>query len=531
MQAPAGPADPASVPFPAPPPAISFRQLCATAAVAGGATMGIEMAASRLLAPSFGTSELVWANLIGVILLSLALGYRAGGWLADRWPGSAGMYGALVAAGLLDLALPFGGRWAVSVLGAGITATPVSVILLSLCAVLAVIAPPVFLLAIATPFALRLGVQVQPPGRAGRAVGALEAWATAGSIAGTFLPALVTIPFLGVNETLAGLGGVLILTGALGLGRVRLLGLLVLPLVVGLLTAGVVRPVPGLLYEAQSLYQFIQVDRQGTMTYLTVNEGAGIQSAWNSASPLTGLYYDAYMLLPGLRPGTRRRVLVIGAGGGTILRQYADVLSGHYDLHLTGVEIDPDVAALGPRYFGLSPALAADIRVDDGRTFLRSLPRGAPRYNIVIVDAYSQELYIPYELATVQFYDLVRAHLVPGGIVALNVNALSPQTPLLLSLERTLRAAFPHVYAAKVGGAYNYLVAASTAPLDPAALLRTGGVPPLLEPLAAELAAGWTPVTGAGGWLLTDNRAPLDYLTNLELLQGIRDTAQGRPVT
>jgi spermidine synthase len=466
-----------------------------------------------------------------VILLSLAAGYRCGGWLADRRPGPEGMYAALLGAGVLDLLLPLGGRWAISVLGAGITATPVSVILLSLLSVLAVIAPPVFLLAVATPFALRLGVQVQPAGRAGTAVGALEAWATGGSIAGTFLPALVTIPFLGVNQTLVGLGAILILTGALGLRRARLLGLLGLPVCVGILTSGVVRPVPGLLYEAQSLYQFIQVYRRGTMTYLTVNEGAGIQSAWNSASPLTGLYYDAYMLLPGLRPGTARRVLVIGAGGGTILRQYQEVLSGRYRLALTGVEIDPDVAALGVRYFGLPPALAADVHVDDGRTFLRTLPPGAPPYDIVIVDAYSQELYIPYELATVQFYELVRRHLAPGGIVALNVNALSPRTPLLLSLERTLHAVFPYTYAAKVGGEFNYLVAASTAPIDAPRLLRAGAVPPLLGPLAAELLAGWRPVSGAGGWLLTDNRAPLDYLTDLELLQGMRDAVTGRPIS
>ncbi len=512
------------------PVAVSFRALCWTAFVAGGATMGIEMAASRLLAPSFGTSQLVWANLIGVILIALAAGYRVGGWLAGRWPGGAGMYAALAAAGLLDLLLPVAGRWAIGVLGAGITATPVSVILLSLAAVLAVVAPPVFLVAVATPFAVRLGVAARPSGRSGTAVGLLEAWATAGSIAGTFIPAFVTIPFLGVNQTLVGLAGLLLLTGAIGLRRAWIVAALVLPLVVGVATAGVVRPVPGLLFEAQSLYQFVQVFRQGAMTYLTVNEGGGIQSAWNAASPLTGMYYDAYMLLPGLRGGTGRRVLVIGAGGGTILRQYSEVLGGRYDLRLTGVEIDPVVAALGPRYFGLSPALAADIRVDDGRTYLRARPPGAPGYDIVIVDAYSRELYIPYELATVQFYDLVRSRLAPGGIVALNVNALSPSSPLLLALERTLHAAFPYTYAAKVGGDYNYLVAASDRPLDAARLVAPGAVPALLAPLASQVAAGWGPVTGAGGWLLTDNRAPVDYLTDLELLQGIRDTIAGRPI-
>lgn len=499
---------------------VSWRALCATATVAGAATMGMEMAASRLLAPAFGTSQLVWANLIGTILLALTVGYRVGGALADRRPGAGGLYGSMLGAGLLALALPFAGRWAIGMLGAGITATPLSVILLSLLAVLLVIAPPVFLLAFATPFALRLGVAARPAAMSGRVVGALEAWATAGSIFGTFVPAFVTIPFLGTDQTLVGLGALLIVTGALGLRRPWLLGALVLPLAVGVLTSGVVRPQPGLLFEAQSPYQFVQVVRQGRMTMLEVNDGGGVQSVWRQGSDLTGLYYDAYMLLPALRGGMGRRVLVIGAGGGTILRQYHDVLGRRYRLALTGVEIDPVVASLASRYFGLSPALAARIKVDDGRTFLEAAHGPSGQYDIIIVDAYARELYIPYELATEQFFALARAHLRPGGIIALNVNALSRHSLLLLSIVRTLHAAFPYTYVARVPGAFNYLVAGSLTPLHASRLDAPGALPALLRPLGSDVAAAWEADAGTGGWLLTDNRSPIDYLTNLELLHG-----------
>ena len=503
-------------------PAVSWRALCGTAFIAGSGTLGIEMAASRLLAPSFGTSQLVWANLIGVVLLALTIGYRVGGALADRLPGRTGLFGALLLAGFFSLGLPFAGSFAIRALGAGITSTPVSVILLSLAAVILVIAPPVFLLACATPFALRLGVRAAAPERAGTVVGALEAWATAGSIAGTFLPAFVTIPFLGTDQTLVGIGALLMATGAWGLGRRALLGALVLPLVVGLLTSGVVRPMPGLLFEAQTPYQFVQVVRQGRYTLLLVNDGGGVQSVWRSGSDLTGLYYDAYMLLPALRAGTSRHVLVIGAGGGTILRQYQAVLSRRYHLTLTGVEIDPVVKSLATRFFGLSPQLASHIVVGDGRTFLQAAHGPSGQYDIIIVDAYSRELYIPYELATEQFFRLVAAHLRAGGIVALNVNAVTPQSPLLLSMLRTLHTAFPYTYVAKVPGAFNYLVAGSQAPLDPARLVAQGALPPLLQPLGAQIAAAWRPSGGAGGWLLTDNRSAIDYLTNLELWQAAR---------
>lgn len=521
------PAPPSSpVGAPAPGRTVSLRALRWTAFIAGAATMGIEMAASRLLAPSFGTSQLVWANLIGVILLALTVGYRVGGGWADRRPGPDGLYLSLLGAGLLAMLLPVAGRWAISQLGAGITSTPLSVTLLSLVAVLLVIAPPVLLLAFATPFALRLAVAASGTAAAGTAVGLLEAWATAGSILGTFVPALLTIPLVGTNLTLIGLGAVLIITGAVGLRRPLWLAALAVPVVVALTTAGVVRPVPGLLFEKESPYQFVQVYHQDGRTVLAVNEGGGIQSVWQDGSELTGMYYDAYLLLPGLRSGISRRVLVIGAGGGTILRQYQDVLGSHYRLDLTGVEIDPVVARLGPRYFGLSPQLAARIHVDDGRTFLAGLRQAAPPYDILIVDAYARELYIPYELATQQFFTLAAHHLGAGGILALNVNALSSQSPLLLSIVRTLHSVFPYTYEAKVGGDFNYLVAGSDQPLNPAALGVAAPMPQLLQPLASELTAAWTPADGSGGWLLTDNRAPLDYLTNLEVLHGIRSGAR-----
>ena len=54
--------------------------------LSGAALLGIEIVASRVLAPSFGSSLYVWGSLIGVVLSGLAIGYWAGGVLSDRFP-------------------------------------------------------------------------------------------------------------------------------------------------------------------------------------------------------------------------------------------------------------------------------------------------------------------------------------------------------------------------------------------------------------------------------------------------------------
>jgi predicted membrane-bound spermidine synthase len=183
--------------------------------VAGAASLAVEMAASRLLAPFFGSSISVWACLIGLILLYLTSGYYIGGQLADRYPQPATLYGLTLAASLLIAAIPLLAppvlNWSLSTFAT----TPDSAFYGSLPPGIILFALPMILLGCVSPYAIRL--RMQQVGSSGHTAGQLYAISTLGSIAGTFLPVLVFIPDIGTARTFLVFAGALLFCSLLGL--------------------------------------------------------------------------------------------------------------------------------------------------------------------------------------------------------------------------------------------------------------------------------------------------------------------------
>jgi hypothetical protein len=185
---------------------------------AGLTTLGLELAASRLLGSTFGTSNVVWANVIGLILVYLALGYYLGGRFADRHPHVTTFYRlvawAAFVAGLIPLLAQPMLRW-----GAQVMVEVDTVVLFgSLAAMLALFSIPITMLGMVSPFAIRL--VIQDTSMVGRAAGRIYAISTLGSILGTFLPVLVLIPALGTSLTFFALAGCLLVMALVGLTQV-----------------------------------------------------------------------------------------------------------------------------------------------------------------------------------------------------------------------------------------------------------------------------------------------------------------------
>jgi spermidine synthase len=480
--------------------------------VVGAASLGAEIAAARLLAPYFGASTIIWANTIATVLVALSAGYALGGRLADRRADLRGLCAIVAVAAVLLAVVPFVAdpflRLSVRALGT----LSVGGFLGSLVAVLVLVAVPVMLLGTVAPYANRLTLTAVS--EAGSVTGSLYAISTAGSLLGTFAAALLLIPVIGTHRTFIVFALALAFVAALGFGSRRAIALpvaiasllLVPPPGVGTAVAGA-----RVIYSAETQYQYVRVlqFRSGER-WLQLNEGVAVHSLYRPWSYLTGGYWDDFLVLPFARGGPNpARIAILGDAAGTVARAY-----GHYFRHtrVDAVELDGELSTVGQRYFALrGPDL--HVYTADARPWLAA---SSARYDAIFVDTYRQP-YIPFYLVTREFFAFARAHLNRGGIVVVNVGHVPSSGSLEKVVSATLHAVFPYVLRDLVGPA-NSLVLASAQPLSSARIVgQASSLPPELHGLAQNVAARIGPAL-RGGAVFTDDRAPVEWLTDLSLL-------------
>jgi spermidine synthase len=499
----------------------SVPYLRTIAFVVGSASLGAEIAAARLLAPYFGASTIIWANTIATVLVALSIGYALGGRLADRRADVRGLCAIVLVAGALLAVVPFAAdpflRLSVKALGA----LSIGGFLGSLGAVLVLVAVPVLLLGTIAPYANRLALG--RVGETGTVTGSLYAISTAGSLVGTFVAALLLIPMIGTHRTFLVFALALTLVSAPGLGARRFLAV---PLAVGGLLAvppaAVGAGVRGarVIFSADTPYQYARVlaFRNG-VRWLELNEGVAIHSLYRPHSYLTGGYWDDFLVLPlaGAR-GAPRRLAILGNAAGTVARAY-----GHYypSTRVDAVEIDGELTTIGRRYFGLGgPRL--HVYTADARPWLAA---SRAHYDAIFVDAYRQP-YIPFYLVTREFFALVRSHLRPGGVVIINVGHIPGSDALEKVVSATAGADFRYVMRDRIS-ADNSLVVASNHRLSGQRLVAAANentLSPDLDGLATAAVSRLGPALG-GGAVFTDDRAPVEWLTDLSI---VRYAAGGR---
>src|SRR6185503_10552592 len=311
------------------------RYLLFTVFISGMTTLAAELAASRLIGNVFGTSNIVWASIIGLILIYLTIGYFLGGRWADADPSLAAMYRVL-AWGAFTLGLvPYIAGPVLRSAATAFEVLQVGILGVSFITVLILFSVPITLLGTISPFAIRL--LVDDTAHAGQISGQIYAISTLGSFIGTFLPTLVTIPAIGTTKTFLLFSLLLLFVALAGLGQFasrremfKLFWMPVLIAIIAVLASGQsLKKNTGQIYETESAYNYIQVAQQSGFTILRLNEGQGVHSIYHPDILQYNGPWDQFLVSPyfyaNRKPSDIKRVAIVGLAAGTTARQMTAV--------------------------------------------------------------------------------------------------------------------------------------------------------------------------------------------------------------
>ncbi|MCB0831088.1 MAG: fused MFS/spermidine synthase, partial [Solirubrobacterales bacterium] len=382
----------------------------------------------------------VWANTIAIVLVALSIGYWLGGKLADRRPDLNSLCATVLAGAILVTLVPFFAR---PFLGASVDAfdeLSVGVFAGSLVGVLVLLAIPVMIFGAVSPWALRIAMDSTDLEHAGQLAGRLYALSTAGSLIGTLASAMVTIPLIGTQRTFILFALLVAVVASIGLRKVWPALVPAAVACAALVPVGTIKASSegDVIYEAETPHQYIRVvETDDGERRLELNEGQAVHSIYRPGEYLVGNYWDEHLVLPfvaspqvtgaspevtpsansdpgpGNSPDWPGRIAILGNAAGTVARAYGRF---YPDTEVDAVEIDGKVTEVGREYFGLNnPNMT--VHTEDARPWLEAAD---PVYDVIMVDAYHQP-YIPFYMATKEFFELVRDRLRPGGVVLINV--------------------------------------------------------------------------------------------------------------
>ena len=480
---------------------------------AGMSVMAVELGASRLLAPYFSSSQIVWTIIIGTIMIAMALGNIYGGRSADKNPDPDKLYGRILVAAVWIAAVPFIGKLAIAAI-AGLLVVTVNtnfLIWAAFITCMVVFVYPLFLLGTVTPSLVKYTVDSLDD--SGRTVGTLGAANTIGSIIGTFVPTFISIPAVGTAVTFLIFAGIMLVIGLVyfisskrGAAKTAIASALFIVCCFASPSMGFAFWEKGLTYEGESVYNYLQVKEDEENTYLSTNVLFGVQSVYVKSGELSDMYYDYAMAAPLMTesPDTAD-ILVLGMGTGTYAKQCMNYFSG---AEAEGVEIDDKITDLAHRYF----ELPEDIKVTtyDGRAFLAACDK---KYDVIMVDAY-QDITIPFQMSSVEFFTLVKKHLNENGVMVVNMNMRSDSSDSINNyLADTISSVFANVYTADVdfssnrelfasdNGGMTELLARNTEALTQDDLIR------MMNVVQSKLVH-----YEAGDRILTDDKAPVELL-------------------
>ncbi len=467
----------------------------AIAFITGFVLMAYELVASRILAPTIGTSIYVWTSVIGIMIAALALGYAAGGWVADR-------------RGVLQDIV-----WLLLAATVGVTITCVfytpvlsTVTLLmhdprlqGVAASALLFAPASFTMGMISPYLAKL--RVNSLTTTGRSVAGLSALNSLGGIMGTFLTGFVFFNFIGSRETLGLLAVILLACSwAVQPRKYRREHIVASIAVCGILAIQMAAPAQaGTVADIDtptSHYKIVDTRLDDRPLRVLIMGPGGYQSGvYTSGTKDLAFNYTQKLADVVAAAPHKDNILVLGGGAFTL----PEYLGQHYPgSKINVVEIDAQLPAIAAQYFRYEPTPNIHVISQDARTYLHTT---TATYDIVLVDVYNDAA-VPFSVATHEYANDLYRTLKPDGVAAVNIIAAANEQclPLLTALNDTYLSVFG------AGRIYPLVDITNSVKQN---IIAVYGSPPLSW---ADVLTGENPMPLPPGKTLTDNYAPTESL-------------------
>lgn len=418
--------------------------------VSGCITMVVELIASRVLAPYFGTSVVIWTSIIAVLLGALSIGYWLGGILSAKMkPTQLNLVvaGAFAVAGIT---LVFTNTFRDAFLPILALAIP-DISIGSIVATTLLFIVPVLALGMISPVCVSWGIFERTDKESATFIGRMYAIGTIGSILGTFLGGYFLISFMSTSTILYVCSILLLLMSLLVGGKsvLKNVGLLTL---LGIFIVIVYPKQNGAIFDTDTQYGRVIVEERRLdgreVRIMRIN------SEFSSAIPLSGSaavfdYVRTVSLIPGLQP-TAKRVLILGGGAYTMPEIINNI--GTYEA-IDTVEIDPKLEEIAQKYFFFNKKSNMSVFPEDGRLFLKKAAKFESKYDFVYVDVYKSLFTVPHHMVTKEMVADLAQSTTDNGIAMVNIIASDTKIgqEYFGSIVKTYQTKFPYIRVVPLG--------------------------------------------------------------------------------
>ncbi len=415
--------------------------------ITGACVLVVEVVATRILSPYFGNTIFTVSSVIGVVLGALSLGYYYGGKFADRFPHKSLFYAIIALGGISVMALYVLMRVLLPLLG-----YTYSIVAGPLVASIILFIPPAFVLGMLSPFAIKLYADMFPQKGIGNVAGEIFFWSTLGSIVGSLSAGFLLIPHMGVSAIILSVGVILIALGAFPLIRMGIYKRTLLQAIFWtVLVTGMCwyflgsYDAKGLVYAKDGVYTYIRIfdgEYKGKPARFLIQDQMVSAIMFLDSDELAA-DYTRYFYVHELFSPKVDHVLAIGAGAYSVPKS---VIEKYPNAEVDVVDIEPDLYALGQKYFRVEENPRMHNYIEDGRRFLE---RSTTTYDVIFADAYHSRFSVPAHLTTKEFLEHAKDRLTPDGAFVVNVigNLSSSGRSFAMAELNTMRAVFPRVYA------------------------------------------------------------------------------------